>query len=172
MLMFQSLTGSIHTSSCGIFSLSIILVSIPHRFNSHGTFGRKSLRSLTGFNPSQVQFTLFFIDKLRLGYFAFQSLTGSIHTEKDEHLKVYLFVVSIPHRFNSHVYCEVEDFTQENCFNPSQVQFTQFLIDEIKFNEVYVSIPHRFNSHNEGQDFGCVIGSFQSLTGSIHTVLW
>ena len=78
----------------------------------------------------------------------FQSLTGSIHTVKVENQKME-FMVS---------------------FNPSQVQFTQFLIDEIKFNEVYVSIPHRFNSHGEylkgkiNKD-----ERFQSLTGSIHT---
>ena len=82
----------------------VVVVSIPHRFNSHVEVRKisktktKSFQSLTGsihtswktakisifcyrFNPSQVQFTLMWFHCPILEKWQFQSLTGSIHTK-------------------------------------------------------------------------------------------
>jgi hypothetical protein len=79
-------------------------------------------------------------------------LTVSIPHRFNSHYKTWLFsvvfgLVSIPHRFNSHLifYCT---YICPSCsFNPSQVQFTHLI---------------RLCLKN--------IVSFQSLTGSIHTI--
>ena len=58
--MFQSLTGSIHTSCCYCLWSFLLLVSIPHRFNSHFSQSELFMLKKRSFNPSQVQFTLNF----------------------------------------------------------------------------------------------------------------
>ena len=99
---FQSLTGSIHTIKlCQAFMFAIV-VSIPHRFNSHS-------------------FTWTWLEFLRL---KFQSLTGSIHTKISEEQGEGDYGVSIPHRFNSHSCVARFDDQEMKSFNPSQVQFT------------------------------------------------
>ena len=123
-------------------------------------------------------------------YYLFQSLTGSIHT-----LLLILcwldFIVSIPHRFNSHrrMWEATRDpmmsfnpsqvqFTPKSYnplshfllgFNPSQVQFTRLLkIGKISpllcFNPSQVQFTH-YQSHFCDNK----LNRFQSLTGSIHT---
>ena len=78
--LFQSLTGSIHTYMTFIVEQSPGFVSIPHRFNSHFKIILMNFLSLKSFNPSQVQFTL-----------------------NMEMEMVACWAVSIPHRFNSHL---------------------------------------------------------------------
>ena len=98
---FQSLTGSIHT------------VGIEPEFIDQVLF-----QSLTG-SIHTVQY-ISFQTNLNL----FQSLTGSIHTgERVQDIYIH-FLVSIPHRFNSHLLSLVHSSENKK-----------------------VSIPHRFNSH-------------------------
>ena len=54
----------------------------------------------------------------------FQSLTGSIHTGKCENTFWGCNAVSIPHRFNSHLFGINQTIIILIRFNPSQVQFT------------------------------------------------
>ena len=190
LLMFQSLTGSIHTYGYTELSHLRTIVSIPHRFNSHGVLKGWSISliprfnpsqvqftprthwqlkvAMKCFNPSQVQFTLVFSTFLNPLNLWFQSLTGSIHTLQSEVWSCQ-YNVSIPHRFNSH-----------------RLRYQQ------RNRSARVSIPHRFNSHlpkgsvmvfivfcfNPSQvqftlDGNLIIKHvfemFQSLTGSIHT---
>ena len=77
--MFQSLTGSIHTSVKVLTLRALMNVSIPHRFNSHINWSAEVIKPIE-----------------------FQSLTGSIHTKKVEVKDGNQNQVSIPHRFNSH----------------------------------------------------------------------
>ena len=56
-------------------------------------------------------------------------------------------MVSIPHRFNSHLYNIASDYVINNGFNPSQVQFTRSCFEPVDES----------------------VSGFQSLTGSIHT---
>ena len=79
--------------------------------------------------------------------------------------------VSIPHRFNSHLYHLVVLVDMETRFNPSQVQFTLWggwnvVRLYLSFNPSQVQFtPNTFiNLLKE-------IEKFQSLTGSIHTFI-
>ena len=77
---FQSLTGSIHTRKKTENKKENNYVSIPHRFNSHPPPSKLSDHLNIRFNPSQVQFTHFYVSPLNKSIIWFQSLTGSIHT--------------------------------------------------------------------------------------------
>ena len=144
--MFQSLTGSIHTKFLKKIKTGGLKVSIPHRFNSHNYKIFRCDRCKSGFNPSQVQFTLVFL-----------------------FLWIFWFWVSIPHRFNSHKWRLTRNPEKDGGFNPSQVQFTQITgysnVDvETKFQSLTGSIHTNLDPEGEYYD-----PSFQSLTGSIHT---
>ena len=102
---FQSLTGSIHTLMGLLIAELAILVSIPHRFNSHPKVPGFFLLLQKSFNPSQVQFTRIIMSYSFKIDVVFQSLTGSIHTCLVNSLSLSI-IVSIPHRFNSHEICE------------------------------------------------------------------
>ena len=98
------------------------------------------------FNPSQVQFTLLFF------CFVFVRRLVSIPHRFNSHIdltedKRGFVIVSIPHRFNSHCFF-ISITTPCWGFNPSQVQFT--LRREVSYLEEKLK--------------------FQSLTGSIHTL--
>ena len=123
---FQSLTGSIHTSSMPLKAVISNLVSIPHRFNSH---------------------------LIRLPYnrdFApgFQSLTGSIHTPWLYPTEGALNNCFNPSQVQFTQKLSLKRFLMATCFNPSQVQFTPVGTRTEKLMKGIVSIPHRFNSHN------------------------
>ena len=62
-ILFQSLTGSIHTFEVSGRDEKEEAVSIPHRFNSHPGEWHVFCANCIRFNPSQVQFT----HGLRLG---------------------------------------------------------------------------------------------------------
>jgi hypothetical protein len=132
--MFQSLTGSIHTGKDYQVFITLRGVSIPHRFNSHlnvmESLGKKKNSGGWCFNPSQFQSLTGSIHTfiIRMAYLykviEFQSLTGSIHTS--------VASFSIPHRLL-------------NCFNPSQVQFTQLLgLMYFSFNPSQVQFTLRY----------------------------
>ena len=147
-IAFQSLTGSIHTTIHHGGGMLHIIVSIPHRFNSHPlivltviwrflrfnpsqvqfTLRNKNVEFVgqTCFNPSQVQFTHTVIKPSNYGLRMFQSLTGSIHTDEGTFTELRINEVSIPHRFNSHLTKFCDTGCRIICFNPSQVQFTQY----------------------------------------------
>ena len=120
-------------------------VSIPHRFNSHWWSILKKLNQ-NSFNPSQVQFTRFMLNGSPSKQLIFQSLTGSIHTSLNLPPPTQNWIVSIPHRFNSH--SKLPD---------CQIAFLEFqsLTGSIHTKGLKivwvisskVSIPHRFNSH-------------------------
>jgi len=100
--LFQSLTGTIHTIRSRTRNRRYIIVSIPHRYDSHffrfPTFSIVFLVSIPHrydshevilktkpsfafcFNPSQVRFTQILDEKPQKGLPKFQSLTGTIHT--------------------------------------------------------------------------------------------
>ena len=80
--VFQSLTGSIHTTPKHQKQKNCKFVSIPHRFNSHEQFVNISVMEGICFNPSQVQFTQIGKYEILENLAVFQSLTGSIHTDK------------------------------------------------------------------------------------------
>ena len=124
----------------------IISVSIPHRFNSHRHLRCRDFFLFKRFNPSQVQFTPRKTGLKDKAYRMFQSLTGSIHTGFSGWKYRKLLSVSIPHRFNSHPSWMTNTYPGDTSFNPSQVQFTHFVL-VIWITVVVVSIPHRFNSH-------------------------
>ena len=145
-VLFQSLTGSIHTWHFDERKNFLYYVSIPHRFNSHWVAGEKAkiclkFQSLTGSIHTLSGKIFFSIEEL------FQSLTGSIHTYTVGSVILFLHLVSIPHRFNSH-FCK-------KCYQEHICQ---------------VSIPHRFNSHYIQVIISVKFSTFQSLTGSIHTI--
>jgi len=100
--LFQSLTGSIHTPYRTRGWSRRVLVSIPHRFNSHFSLLVLLLKlyflfqSLTGSIHTNLKADMNFIFK------EFQSLTGSIHTWDTTWRIWRASSVSIPHRFNSH----------------------------------------------------------------------
>ena len=122
-------------------------VSIPHRFNSHMYFKFSGNCVTFGFNPSQVQFTLVErvknLEKQKL----FQSLTGSIHTNIRQ-----------------------DKINFQDSFNPSQVQFT-LIIWKIVPGSLNCFNPSQVQFTQEVVNCRCyIIGTFQSLTGSIHTI--
>ena len=145
-----------------------------------------------GFNPSQVQFTLEEIFEKIPSQTRFQSLTGSIHTYLTNPHDCLAYIVSIPHRFNSHmsscstthfstqrfnpsqvqftpVSCVVECVDDKNRFNPSQVQFTPDY-QKIVLQKFYwfQSLTGSIHTSGSRQNFKGLL-KFQSLTGSIHT---
>jgi hypothetical protein len=77
--MFQSLTGSIHTSLEKIEDKIEEIVSISQVQFTHN-FIPSDLLSRPCFNPSQVQFTHYYTKSEIDAKWKFQSLTGSIHT--------------------------------------------------------------------------------------------
>ena len=102
-VLFQSLTGSIHTEP------GPITLALEHGFQSltssiHTGYNISISFVFKRFNPSQVQFTL-------------------IHYKNN----ILFNFVSIPHRFNSHATTDFDTPIINSCFNPSQVQFTQKL---------------------------------------------
>ena len=144
--MFQSLTGSIHTQNFILWTCILILrfnpsqvqftrslryfpglvepVSIPHRFNSHFKL----------LSPNISKFI------------KFQSLTGSIHTERVFRRYLQSSYVSIPHRFNSHPHWKLMREFFERFQSLTGSIHTFFRLFQFFFNFM-----------------------FQSLTGSIHT---
>jgi hypothetical protein len=142
--------------------------------------------------PQQVQFTLILNNKVFQVAYAFQSLTGSIHTGNvcvyDESSWWFQSLTGSIHTLTFFIFLHL--FSES--FNPSQVQFTRlqkrisserlnFVSIPHRFNShikiviVYakqtcVSIPHRFNSHTPlVKELNNFFTLFQSLTGSIHT---
>ena len=101
------------------------------------------------FNPSQVQFTQ------ENGYYILQKhkLVSIPHRFNSHRLPRVFYRgerdVSIPHRFNSHFQLKISLLNREFRFNPSQVQFTPL-------NKASKSLTST---------------KFQSLTGSIHTLI-
>ena len=121
-------------------------VSIPHRFNSHLSYPPKLHQMHNCFNPSQVQFTPAMQNLKELQNQTFQSLTGSIHTQRIYSQNKAHHQVSIPHRFNSHMWAS------GRCWSISSVSIPQRFNShnrQSQFNQLLkqVSIPHRFNSH-------------------------
>ena len=78
--MFQSLTGSIHTVFRQLVAYTSIAVSIPHRFNSHGVGSKKNSANSIVSIPHRFNSHPNGVDYHLLLYYAFKSLTGSIHT--------------------------------------------------------------------------------------------
>ena len=167
-IMFQSLTGSIHTgwnSTCydEIKVFQSLTGSIHTCHPKNHFFQEKAFQSLTGsihtgvkqlkkwkrlcFNPSQVQFTHLVCEVYVDGEFVFQSLTGSIHTGMyiDEEKRENMFQSLTG---SIHTISPTPSLFTLTCFNPSQVQFTQFILNLTAQN----------------------LALFQSLTGSIHTI--
>ena len=166
--LFQSLTGSIHTSEW-----------------LQNFYNQLEFQSLTG----SIHTILY---KAKIGaQDLFQSLTGSIHTHRRHQRRYYAVEVSIPHRFNSHSQCITPPPASYPFQSLTGSIHTGTLGAGIFFYSS-VSIPHRFNSHRGKLDWktkltGCFnpsqvqftrvfragnIGNyyqFQSLTGSIHT---
>ncbi len=145
-MLFQSLTGSIHTSGLTGLNIRRETVSIPHRFNSHYCCSRNCDFEHFGFNPSQVQFTHIYYRLVIINYFSFQSLTGSIHTrDRDEETKY-------KQRFQSltgsiHTLNDIEATSDLIKFQSLTGSIHTFLKSKKQKKKVFVSIPHRFNSH-------------------------
>ena len=126
----------------------IYCVSIPHRFNSHlfchSSSGFKSGVSIPHrFNSHQSGLLKEIKTKMVSIPHRFNS-----HPHR-EVPRLQNTQVSIPHRFNSHKSSAVKIACSRSSFNPSQVQFT----------------PMEMHSCFEPID------RFQSLTGSIHTLM-
>ena len=74
------------------------------------------------FNPSQVQFTQALAMLSRSGNLCFNPSQVQFTSFKRSRPFTF-FSVSIPHRFNSHIWIFGEQTLQLLRFNPSQVQF-------------------------------------------------
>jgi len=147
-LGFQSLTGSIHTWRRGILNARKRYVSIPHRFDSHAFISVPKTSSRFCFNPSQVRFTQYFFPRVFPDEFAFQSLTGSIHT-----LFFGWWVKNLLYRFNP---SQVRFTPWISIIVPGDIPVLQSLTGSIHTN---LWIKNKFS-----------FKKFQSLTGSIHTL--
>ena len=149
-LVFQSLTGSIHTVATNTPPHEEPNVSIPHRFNSHQNKLFYYNHNHTCFNPSQVQFTRRRANKNNTKTAPFQSLTGSIHTGKSQLVNMFA----------------------RKCFNPSQVQFTHGGKGKGGYKRaLFQSLTGSIHTEKRKCCI-CWQTPFQSLTGSIHTGLY
>ena len=98
-------------------------VSIPHRYDSHsGAWCRwhysSKFQSLTGTIHTKKMKKHYIFDE------KFQSLTGTIHTRIFLRMYQLWYLVSIPHRYDSHFVLLMVQILKLLCFNPSQVRFT------------------------------------------------
>ena len=137
--VFQSLTGSIHTTLSRVqFSIEkwvsiphrfnshsfndvvnvfTKLVSIPHRFNSHLVFGEKSqtkrqFQSLTGSIHTHLN------EEVQQQKERFQSLTGSIHTRQKKYFKQIQFTHYNIITFSPKVKSQSVNFNPRFCREP------------------------------------------------------
>ena len=82
-ILFQSLTGSIHTKRKKAEILPQYQSFNPSQVQFTQGTKEPSFSANTRFNPSQVQFTLIYECTEWIEVKLFQSLTGSIHTKKN-----------------------------------------------------------------------------------------
>jgi len=80
--------------------------------------------------------------------YPFQSLTGTIHTVNTIKNETNQNIVSIPHRYDSHILMTKLGAGYGASFNPSQVRFTPEQLSHCNLKVAFVSIPHRYDSHN------------------------